>query len=835
MATANGTATHLTAGPMVSSTPITAEETQEYERILKLSEEIFSGSHPRLKVPQKFVRKPKTQPGQDSPLVQQAVKNQPSITEPAPQPEISHKSHNIQVQASASEMTSIPSPKNAQPMARVASKPASEIDPIFLTKSDDLVRAELQLQRQRVERTLRDQLEHRKQDSKQKPATQDMKPEFDVSDVFSRALTIVKPGPINDPPEISAPDSFDENSYYSSKAPDSPPPMGEHQEQSPVMPTGPADVSKAAPVERYSVELQRLEALNRPASDQEMRDAYPVADQHIPPPQKKLHPSQPETARRFHEAQQTVVVEEPEYSPPAPVAPSIDQRAYERVPATDETRPKYVEERPGNNLTVVRNHITSPAAPRPSRVSPLATAKVPAVQQIRGDQFDQGLDRFYSDPESGRASPNAPVPQIISRKRRRVQEKGQDVRVSYKRQNADHSGPYIKEEPVSPPPFTDDPAVVRTRQPAQHPVYIEIDSPQYTPNVERREPTNAAPMYELDPYHEISTEQGPARTAARAEAGRLVRDDADLRRVASLQYARQPEYREEEYIGHEPHVARSASYAVVERRLPEQPRYYEDVPSFGPRYIQVEDDAPQPAYRSQYYEESQAARAMPPPQRRYVVDEHGNEYEMIPSRRTQVMAPPPRPASRAPAPQGEVYDDRPPARPASVRAPSVVHQDPYIERRYIQEMPPPQPVYRRVTSNYARPAASDRQVYVTPVEAHEPYPRAGSVQVAEYLPRRQTYVEDHAIPQERVIRTASVRPQPQPQHRYEEPHDVVQRVGSTRPAGPAREVSVYMEERPIGDYVERPYYVRERRYYDEDNRMALDGTAESVHRVSQHY
>jgi hypothetical protein len=34
----------------------------------------------------------------------------------------------------------------------------SEIDPIFLTKSDDLIRAELQLQRQRLERALRDQV-----------------------------------------------------------------------------------------------------------------------------------------------------------------------------------------------------------------------------------------------------------------------------------------------------------------------------------------------------------------------------------------------------------------------------------------------------------------------------------------------------------------------------------------------------------------------------------------------------------------------------------------------------------------------------------------------------
>ncbi|KAJ6010761.1 hypothetical protein N7451_002173 [Penicillium sp. IBT 35674x] len=198
------------------------------------------------------------------------------------------------------------------------------------------------------------------------------------------------------------------------------------------------------------------------------------------------------------------------------------------------------------------------------------------------------------------------------------------------------------------------------------------------------------------------------------------------------------------------------------------------------------------------------------------------------------MAPPPRPASRAPAPQAEIYDDRAPIRTASVRAPSIV-QEPYMDNRYIQEMPPPQPIYRRVPADYARPIAGERQTYVAPLEAHEPYSRSGSVQVAEYMPRRQNFVEEHPIPQERVIRTASVRPQPH-QHRYEEqPHDIIQRVGSSRPAGSSREV--YMDERPMGDYLERPYYVRERRYYegDDGNRMALEGNTESVHRAPQHY
>ncbi|KAJ5287294.1 hypothetical protein N7478_002980 [Penicillium angulare] len=839
MAATNGTTTHLTAGPTMSSASITAEEVQEYERILKISEEIFSGSHPRLKVPQKFVRKPKTQSGQASPLPQQVAKNKPAGTEPTARLETSRKTNSTQ--AFAVEYAPSPASTNTAPDARVPFKPASSIDPIFLTKSDDLVKAELQLQRQRVERTLRDQLEQRKQDGKQKPNIQDIKPEFDVSDVLNKAFDIVKPVSLSDPSEINAADSFDENSYYSSKAPDSPPLAGEHQNLSPVIPTGPSGASTGPPVEHYADELQRLEALNKTGSDQEMPDAYPVADQRISHPQNQLHPNQTEAARRFHEAQEVEIVDEPEYSPPAPAAPPVDHRVYEQVPANSQGKPRYLERppdtpyySPGSNVTVVRNHITSPAAPRPSRVSPLATSKVAPIQ-VRDDRYEPGLGRIDSDPESGRASPSGPAPQVVSRKRRRLQEKGRNARVSYKRQNADHSDTYIKEEPVSPPPFTDDPAVVRTRQPQQQPVYIDIESPRYSPVPGRREPASRAPIYEINPYHEIPAGQLPSRTISRVEARHPVRDETEIRRVTSMQYARQPEY-PQEYVEHDPHAGRSASYAVVERRQPEQPRYYEELSSYGPRYIQVNEPS-QPAYGSQYYEAPQPARVMPPPpppqpQRRYVVDEHGNEYEIVPSRRGQTMAPPSRPTSRAHVPQPEIYDDRP-VRTASVRAPSVV-QDPYVERRYIQEMPPPQPVYRRVTSDYARPVAGERPPYAAPLEAHEPFPRSASVQVAEYLPRRQAYVEEHTIPQERVIRTASVRPQPQ--QRYEEPHEVVQRVGDTRPAGHGREVSVYMDERSMGDYVERPYYVRERRYFEDENSMALDGNSEQpVHRVSQHY
>lgn len=841
MATAHGSTTHLPTGPMPAATAISADDLKEYERILKISDEIFAGTHPRLKVPQQFVRKPAARNGQHGPPAQQVAKNKASgaSADNGSSATTAQSPHGSLAPPIAGNAPATSALNAAAPPFRMTSKPTSEIDPIFLTKSDDLVRAEIQLQRQRVERTLRDQVEQKKQDSKLKPAIQDTKPDFDVSDVLDRALEIVRPVSLSDPSEVIGPnDSFDENSFYSSRAPDSPQPVGGHRKHSPMAPSQPVGSASRGPTDQYADELQRLEALNRPGSDQEMHDAYPVVDQGAINPPKPLHSTQPQATGHLHELPVMDAPEEPEYSPPAPDALPTDPRDYERNP-TGHDRSRYAGQAqgmqgvtsPASNVKVVRNHITSPAAPRPSRVSPLATAKVPSVQQLRGGRPERGVEQVYSDPESGRASPSGPAPQVMSRKRRKLHGK-EDTRLVPHTKNTVPTDAYIKEEPVSPPPFADDPAVIRNQQPRERPVYIDIASPQYTPVVERHESSARGPVYESNPYHDIPAEQvqGTHRSLSRLGDRRVDRDDADLRRVATMQYARQPEY-SRGYIEADPRSTRAASYAVVERLPQERPRYYEEVPPpYGPRYVTV-DDGHQPAYQDPYYEEHPPVRVVAAPERRFVVDEHGNRFEMIPAPRVQSMAPPPRPLSRAP--KADVYGDHVPVRTGSVRAASVI-QDPYGGHRYVQEMPPPPPTYRRVVSDYVRPVTGERRAYATPLESHDPYGPSDSVQVAEYVPRRPAYVEEHGPPLERVIRTSSVRPQPV---RYEEPLEVVQRVSSVRPAGPSREVSVFLDDRQRGEYIERPYYVREQRYYEADdgNRMALDGPADSVQRAQPRY
>ncbi|KAL4898039.1 hypothetical protein BDV59DRAFT_169125 [Aspergillus ambiguus] len=863
-------ATHLSTTSLPGPS---LEEVQEYEKILKLSDDIFSGAHPRLKVPQQFVRKPASRVPSSAPQVKPtglASESSPaSLVLSGSSPARLAPTQNVQV-------------VHAAPAAptRIMSKPTSEIDPIFLTKSDDLVRAELQLHRQRVERALREQLEQKRQESKQKAWVQDPKPDFDVSEVLNKAFEMVKPSPSVEETAGGEPsDSFDDNSFYSSRAPDSPQHGEPQQPPFPARPSNPGALAAAAPPETYPDELQRLEALNRTESDQELLSTYPVADQRLPHPrQRSRHvEADHEASDSYEPAPPAEPLDEPEYSPPAPGVAPMERVDGQEFPEfhrgyTSASRRRPVDGRSldrvrytrrsvsaGDDVRIVRNHITSPAAPQPSRVSPLAVTKVASVRQPREVRPEYESER--------QGSPETVPQQLMPRKRRRVNNGGDRARpASYRMQGTGPDEPYIKEEPVSPPPFADDPQTYRSRQPHERPIYIDIASP-YTPAVERREPPREA-VYDLDPY-EYPEQAGMPRTVSRVSVRRPARDDQDLRRVASLHQARQSEYPRELVEQTSPRSVRAGSYAYVERPPQERVRYYDELPPppVTRRYVPAGESPPAPRYRDAYYEEA-PGRMMAPP-RRIIVDEHGNQYYMEPPPSRVQMMPPP--AGRLPVPRTEVYDDPVPIRHASVRAASVI-DDPYGPRRLVQEVPPPT-AYRRVT-DYARPPVpGERRAYAPPME--EPYPRSGSVQVGGYPARHPTYVEGSEFPREHLVRMPSVRPTEEtsfpreqlvrvssvrpvdegkyarehlvrmpstrpPTARYEEPPQMMPRVESVRPGG--REVSVYMDDdsRRAREYVERPVYVaarplaRDDRYYDggEGERMVVD---ESVRRVPPGY
>ena len=214
-----------TAGPGPTSRQV--NEVLEYEKIIKLRDAIFAGSHPRLTIPAILVRKVSPLAAQTPALSQSSL---PPNTKPPP-PAV--KLPGLQLTTTVETIPpAAPFSNGLPPVTRSNFQPpaAAEIDPIFLTKSDVVVRAELQLQRQRLERNLREQLDRKKNDARHKASLYEAKPDFDVADVLSKALEIVKPvafdGLQGSNDNASTSDSFDENSFYSSRAPDSTPRTG---------------------------------------------------------------------------------------------------------------------------------------------------------------------------------------------------------------------------------------------------------------------------------------------------------------------------------------------------------------------------------------------------------------------------------------------------------------------------------------------------------------------------------------------------------------------------------------------------------------------------------
>ncbi|PGH16846.1 hypothetical protein AJ79_01490 [Helicocarpus griseus UAMH5409] len=852
-------------------------EMLEYEKIVNIHDQIFSGNHPRLKVPQNIVRKVTPRSIQTPPSP--AVPSMPAEPSGAPRtkahPPPSTQSNLLANGPATAVSEAATSSHSGSSGPITGAKPVSaEIDPIFLTKSDDLIRAEIQLQRQRIERSLRDHVEQKKIDYRQKTCLQESNPDFDVLEVLTKALQLVKPISTNDidgaNANTAASDSFDDNSFYSSRAPDSPQHGDQNEQPSPIRsehmhPMDVEELDTEPRVDRRHDESRHIVTGDRNAMDVEMQAPhYNVADKHGPLSRSPENPTHRRPSpNRYPIREQPDIYDEPEYSPPGPDISSGVRRdeegEYVPEPPINYRRKSYGKpvERgqetrrmtpPGHDVRVVRNHITSPAAPQPSRVSPLAVSKVPSLPQSRQRQ---GRPAEKLTTGSARASPEAAPQALTSRKRRRIQENRDRPRVANEGRVADSPDiPYIKPEPVSPVPFSDLPFATSSlrQRPHERPELVDIASPRYTPVDNRRE-SGPRRVYEepLDRGYDMGhpIDLSIPRSASRVAYRKPARDDQNLRRVASLQNMRQPEYAHdypESPVDYQPQpqpqhrLVRATSYAVTDRPVqPERARYYEEpAQPYGRRYVSGDMSPPSPRFREPYPELEPEPRVMGPPQRRVVVDAEGNRYiEQVaaPAPRLQPLSTPSARLSRM-----ESYNEGPPRMAnGSVRASSMMVEDPYRDRRYAQEMPPPPVTYRRAPE-YSREVVRERPAYGREVD------EGGLV---EYAPpaRHATYVED-LLPREEVVRMSSVRPPPS---RYEEPaRQPLQRMQSVRPSG--REISVYVDDepRPRREYapVERAggysgaRPVREERYYDDvedGGRMEMEGMHDVVQRVPRRY
>lgn len=341
----------------------------------------------------------------------------------------------------------------------------------------------------------------------------------------------------------------------------------------------------------------------------------------------------------------------------------------------------------------------------------------------------------------------------------------------------------IKEEQISPPPFASPLA-------REEPVFVHEGNRVPSGVTREAESTSRAPRYH-DEQISPSTVRLPQRRTERAD---------DLRRVASLQYARRPlsPTEGEVYAAPEPRVIRAASHAFAERPL-DHAVYREGSsrPSAAPRYVHQRSRSPVHEYMSR----PQSPMIMAPPPRQIVVDQYGNKYYAAPADARPSVAPPNRMIEVDP------YYERAVTREPTMRAPArtIVYEDENAHR-----MPPPPP--RRYVE------IPDVETIDAGAYRREPSHRPVEIgyRPSEVLERRQSGLyEEMGPPREYApSRAYSVRPDI-PRREIPEGyarHESVQ-PGHVRVAAPQyREVSVHH-----GPYDDRRYQLAtpSRRYAEE--------------------
>ena len=815
-----------TVGPLLNgNVPVVhhlhEHEVLEYEKILKLRDEIFAGSHPRLSVPAHAVQPPAQS------LSQSHLNIPPTYPSSASQNRLANTQPKREEDAARSQTR----PNGAFNPSTQPTSNVSEFDPVLLTKSDDLVRAEIQLKRQRLEKGLRDQFEQKRFDARKKPAPAEAKPDFDLQAILTKASDIVKDFSPKD--DGSASDSVDENSFYSSRAPDS---IQERRSSSGEEEEGEADQTSGPRVSAVMGSPLQVEGDGDASTNvQHLPSQISASAQHTVP-------TDPATMDLDDEE------EEGEYSPPEATEqyPAQSNANYEAMQDSRDPRSRplrrYSEVGDNGrraispneaNMRIVRNHITSPIAPRPSRVSPLAVAKDQPFSQ-NGRQL-----RARRVPRPG--SPPSPDDSnaLPARKKRKLEKQRK-----HRRNGGLSPDAFIKEENVSPPPFhdvqplgsgrlrptaSDRPIIIQDDESAQDVRYVQQPA-RYV------DPPSRPPPRQVEQLMPLSEPRVLSRASMRP-----IRDDQDLRRVASLHNMRSESGRD--YVDpyyDSPTRVRATSYARLGSPAPmgspQQPR---DIPveyDQPPQEVRVVR-TPAPVYR-EVYEDAEggfryAVEPMPPPPppiQRIMIDEYGRRFrEIIPSERAPMI---PR-AMSVRRDNGEpLYDNY-----RSPRA-SSVFVDAAPERSYASEMPPPQVSYRRLgesTRSSAVPGSATRE-YLDPAQI----PRPASVQVLDHASRQPVYADERTEFRE-PMRMASVRP---PASRYEESHPVEMftRGQSVRPA--AREGSVFVDDRSRlrQEYVpaEQPRYravEREKRYFDAQGRevIAMDGGMDGRQRVVERY
>jgi len=803
---------------------LTAEELREileYERIVQFRDTVMAGTHPRIKIPPHLLAKQNNPPH----LASSPNHSTPRAGLPA-HPAAGSGSH---FEGSPSVYNK---PINNQRSAGGAHIPMSskaEINPILLEKSDDLIKAEIQLQRQRIERALREQLEQQKLAAKALLQTSESLPNFDISEVLSKALAIVHPSTMAEEPSAgahsSASDSFDENTFYSS------------QHDTPEPSSSSAGQKELVEVQSHSVVSVGERSAEQISTQIHVGDQDVVMtgtslshdNQHATPGRSQLqHSSSSHKARASNLHDQRSDMGKSDSSSSRGVnaeefSADLSAQRQEQVSTsqTPLTAPRVSSVRPNSQMAdslsiqnlhddlfqqafenpraspLIRAHNLSPIAPQPARVSPLATAREPPIlrEPAAMDEAQPAqITALRNNPPQVSSTDSSPNRAKGSEKKKEKKKKNKR-KVKDAGETADTpDSPYIKPEPRSPSPYAVAPLPrpqKRQRQSGQFAAELNYDEPRQEPEGEPQERVLERPQEIRGPrtYERYEDRYEPEIRRPEPAYRRVEREDDEYRRVDSGQYARRPQSPAVfavPYGSSEVRTVRAASHAIVDRRVHEEPRYY-------PVRASVRPHADRERSRSPIMRERLSPVAMAPPRQtvRIVIDEFGREYyEPVPAPLArQSVAPPIR--YRDP----EVIYERAPVRTVSSRIPvDAYEEDGVVYRRPASPVAVPrrvvtQPEYTIPTQPEYR-SYRQREYSVRPTMAP---PGDEYMQVRDAPERRQMSHFEEA-PREYVQTAPSTRPEAV---RYEIPREYPGRLQSVRPEPPPREyaTSVHPETR----------------------------------------
>lgn len=809
----------------------TAEERREileYRKIVTFAESVMAGTHPRVKI----------QP------LQQANSNRhvssPSLPQPAQHTTAPQPVQPIRLESAASYYGSSlngHSGQNGASTSHAAMSSKSEINPILLEKSDDLIKAEIQLQRVRLERTLREQIEQQRIASKALLQTSESLPNFDLSDVLSKALAIVHPTTAVDPEastagasaHSSASDSFDDNTFYSSQhdTPENSPPRRQSRgtRQSQRLRDRAAEVAALS-----DGELAADSPVRVPSRPQEMAMAGPSIsqDNHQAGLAHERIQNLPKQSDMFmSQWQQKSTGNNGSNAVPAPsnnmqhtgkvsIVPGLlryitinhvpeDGADFVLQNKDDVSLRQAVETLP----PVVRAHNLSPFAPQPARVSPLVNRDAPVLTQNMDAHEAQpaqvsALRNQVTEMSSTDSSPKARSPRTRTPKGSKPESKKKEKKKKNKRNKGKGpadvpDSPYIKPEPRSPSPYNSAPLPrpqKRQRQSGNFAAELDYDEPRVISETHHRDRLEG----ERHPRTRWAREDGPDLEIRRPEPvyREVEREEELYRRVSGVQYARRPESPAVFALPYAPvegRAVRAMSHAIIDRPQ-DEPRYYREPAMRAsvrpeveqePRYYRepvirasVRPDADRERSRSPIRDRRSPLLMGPPRQAmRLMMDEYGRKfYEAVPTSSTRQSVAPPIRYRDSP----EIIYERAPVRPVSSRVPVEVYEEDGV---MYERPPPPAGTSRREVTQpeYAIPAQPDYRSYRQREYSVRPtamgLPREEFIQLRAAAPaRRQMSVFEDAPPREYIQRAPSVRPEPV---RYEIPREYAGRLQSVPP------------------------------------------------------